>query len=220
MEDIEVLAKKIPFWKELNETEKREVQESCIIKKYKKGANIYNLNNECLGLIVVLNGEIRVTVLSEEGKQITLYKIMENECCVLSASCLIEQITFETEMISEEDSEILILNINVFRKIMKQNIKAKCYIYELVIERFSTVMWVLQEILFLKMDKRIAMYLIKKYNENKSLIIKSTHEQMAKDLGTAREVVTRILRNFENDGMVELRRGNIKIVDIEKLEEI
>lgn len=217
MNKIELLSKQIPFWKMLKENEKKIIIESCIIKKFKKGSIIHTGENDCLGLLIVLDGVIRVNVLSEDGREITLYKIKNNQCCVLSASCIISQITFDTEIVVEKDCEVIILNPSIFSKIMEDNILIRCHIYELIIERFSEVMWIMQEILFLKMDKRIALFLVNKYNETGSLTIKITHEQVGKELGTAREVVTRMLKKFETDGLVELKRGYIEIKDIEKL---
>lgn len=210
----------IPFWNLLEENEKKIVNESGVIKDYAKNTNIYNTTTECIGLIIVLKGEIKLNVISEEGKQISLYKVKKNECCVLSASCVISQITFDTEMITENDTKLLIISSNIFSKIIQNNLKIKCYMYELAIKRFSTVMWILQDILFLKMDKRIANYLINKSRETNNLILKITHEKIANDLNTAREVITRILNKFEEENFIELKRGYIKIKNLKDFKNI
>ncbi len=208
---------KLEFWNKLTSKEQEELNRNSIIKEYKKGSIIHSENNDCLGMMIITQGKIRISIVSEEGREITLFKLSENDICVLSADCVIKQITFDTLMIAEEDCKILLINVSYFNQLINQNIYARCYIYELIAEKFSNVMWVMKEILFDKFDKRLASYLIKETQKNNNFKIKVTQEEIAKDLNTAREVVSRMLKRFELDEIIEIQRGGVKILDLEKL---
>ncbi len=211
---------KLEFWNKLKVKEQEELIKNSVIKEYKKGSIIHSENNECLGMMIITQGQIRTCIVSEEGREITLFKLSKNDVCVLSADCVIKQITFDTLMIAEEDCEILLINVSYFNQLINQNIYARCYTYELISEKFSNVMWVMKEILFDKFDKRLASYLIKQTQKNNNLKIKVTQEQIAKDLNTAREVVSRMLKRFELDEIIEMQRGGVKILDLGKLKEL
>ena len=211
---------KLEFWNKLKVQEKEELIKNSVIKEYKKGSIIHSENNECLGMMIITQGEIRTCIVSEEGREITLFKLSENDVCVLSADCVIKQITFDTLMIAESDCKILLINVSYFNQLINQNIYARCYTYELISEKFSNVMWVMKEILFDKFDKRLASYLIKQTQKNNNLKIKVTQEQIAKDLNTAREVVSRMLKRFELEKMIEIQRGIVRILDLGKLKEL
>jgi len=211
---------KLEFWNKLKVQEQEELIKNSVIKEYKKGSIIHSENNECLGMMIITQGEIRTCIVSEEGREITLFKLSENDVCVLSADCVIKQITFDTLMIAESDCKILLINVSYFNQLINQNIYARCYTYELISEKFSNVMWVMKEILFDKFDKRLASYLIKQTQKNNNLKIKVTQEQIAKDLNTAREVVSRMLKRFELEKMIEIQRGIVRILDLGKLKEL
>lgn len=211
---------KLEFWNKLKVQEQEELIKNSVIKEYKKGSIIHSENNECLGMMIITQGQIRTCIVSEEGREITLFKLSKNDVCVLSADCVIKQITFDTLMIAETDCKILLINVSYFNQLINQNIYARCYTYELISEKFSNVMWVMKEILFDKFDKRLASYLIKQTQKNNNLKIKVTQEQIAKDLNTAREVVSRMLKRFELEKMIEIQRGGVRILDLEKLKEL
>lgn len=211
---------KLEFWNKLTSKEQDELNRNSVIKEYKKGGIIHSENNECLGMMIVIQGEIRTCIVSEEGKEITLFKLSEDDVCVLSADCVISQITFDTLMIAEKDCKVILINVGYFNELINQNIYARCYTYELISEKFSNVMWVIKQILFDKFDKRLALFLINETNKNNNLKIKITQEQIAKDLNTAREVVSRMLKRFELDKIIEIQRGGVKIIDIETLRKL
>jgi len=211
---------KLEFWNKLKVQEQEELIKNSVIKEYKKGSIIHSENNECLGMMIITQGQIRTCIVSEEGREITLFKLSENDVCVLSADCVIKQITFDTLMIAETDCKILLINVSYFNQLINQNIYARCYTYELISEKFSNVMWVMKEILFDKFDKRLASFLIKETQKNNNLKIQVTQEQIAKDLNTAREVVSRMLKRFELEKMIEIQRGIVRILDLGKLKEL
>ena len=207
----------LPFWNNLSKEEKENILSFSIVQSYKKGSFIHTQEDTCLGLIYVLEGDIRVYMVSEEGKEITLYHIKENEVDVLSASCVVNQITFDTELIAKEDSTLLIVPVTILSPLKDSNIHVRSYIYEVLAERFSDVMWTLQQVLFLKMDQRIATYLLDVSNTTNSLSIHTTHEEIAQEINSAREVVARVMKHLQDDGLIEMKRGVITILDKKRL---
>lgn len=216
----ETYLQKLPYFDHLSESQKNKIADSWSKKSYKKGEVIHGGAKECLGQILILSGSVRNYILSEEGREITLFVLHPDDTCVLSASCVINQITFETQMIAETDTEMMILNSGVVSSLAEENIYVKCYMYELLAKRFSTVMWVMQEILFKGFDRRLATFLINEYERTGNPKIKMTHEQIAQYTNSAREVVARKLKRFSYDGYVEHARGVITLKDIDGLKDI
>ena len=205
------------FWEHLTETEKKNVEAIATIREYQKNNLLHATEGDCLGMAVVLEGSVRAFMMSEEGREITLYHIRSGEYDVLTASCILYQITFDTQMVVEEDSRILIIPTTVLAGLKENNIYVRSFIFEVLTERFSDVMWTMQQILFYGIDQRIAAYLINHAEDHE---VNATHEQIAREINTAREVVARIIKHFAEDGIVETRRGKINIIDQEKLQEI
>ncbi len=214
------LAKKLPFWDRLSPEEAAAAVRSAALVDYPKGALVQSYDGECLGAVLVLRGRLRIYLLSEEGREVTLYRLNEGDFCVLSASCVISQLTFETQMTAEEDTRLLVVNAGAFEKLANANLEVKCFMYEIIIERFSEVMWAMQQILFMGFDKRLAVFLYDEYSRTGSSEIKMTHEQLAKMVGSAREVVSRMLKRFADDELVEFRRGVIILKDLSRLRKI
>lgn len=208
---------KLPFWEQLTDREKEFVQANSSIQRYSREQIILNSEIECLGMSMVLGGELRTCILSEEGREITLYRLHEGELCVLTASCAVNQITFETQMSVSADCVLLVMGTSAFEKLINQNIYARCFMYELLCERFSSVMWTMQMILFKGYDRRLASFLVGEYEHTGLATIRMTHEQIAQYTNSAREVVARMLKRFAADGLVEFKRGRITLKNIESL---
>ena len=216
----EQAVKKLPYWQHLGEDEKKFVERNVVVRNFSKGETVHGYGSSCLGTALVLKGELRVFILSEDGREITLFRMGEGASCVLSASCIIRQITFETNLVAESDCALLVLGSAAFDKLAEENIYVKCFLYEVAAERFSSVMWTMQQILFLKMDKRLANFLVSECEASGSKTIKMTHERIAVNIGSAREVVARMLKRFEADGLVSLGRGCVIIKDLQSLKKI
>jgi cAMP-binding proteins - catabolite gene activator and regulatory subunit of cAMP-dependent protein kinases len=214
------LVTKLPFWGKLTPDEAENVRLSATISGYAKGTVVQSCDGECLGAVFVLKGQIRTYLLSEEGREVTLYRLNEGDFCVLTASCVISQITFETQITAEDETQMLIINAGAFERLANGNVQVKLFMYELIIERFSEVMWAMQQILFMGYDKRLAVFLYDEYSRTGSNDIKMTHEQIAKITGSAREVVSRMLKRFSDDGIVQFKRGVIILKDINRLKKI
>ena len=213
---------RMPFWAHMSERERTRLMEFAVIREYEAGSMLHATDGDCLGMVVVLQGSVRAYMVSEEGREITLYHINKGETDVLTASCILYQITFDTEMVVEEDSRILILPTVVLKGLKEENVYVRSYIYEVLTERFSDVMWTMQQILFYGIDQRIAAFLLDQVAGNgirsgQVPEIHITHEQIAREINTAREVVARIIRRFVADGLVETGRGRLRLIDLKGL---
>ncbi len=218
--DYVFMVEYLDFWDNLSDNEKNLVKNNVTKVTYNKGEILYSADNECLGLVLIKKGGLRVYILSEDGREVTLYRLSEGDSCVLSASCILNNITFDVVIDADTDTEVLLLNIGTFSKLNTENIYVENFSYKNAVDRFSDVMWAVEQILFMSFDKRLATFLIDESSKTKSNDINLTHEQIAKYLGSAREVVSRMLKNFESQGILKLSRGLIRISDKEKLKEL
>jgi CRP/FNR family transcriptional regulator len=211
--DLRALDENLPFWNTLSDAEKTTILQGTIKFTHKKGDVVHEDRNTCTGLLMVTSGQLRVYIISESGKEITLYRLFERDVCVLSASCLIRNITFDVHVMAEKETTMLRIATDTYKEAGKTNNGVLDFTNELVSSRFSDVMWVVEQIVFMSFDKRLAMQLLELAAINESDSFKITHDQLARDLGTAREVVTRMLSRFSEDKLVSLSRGGITITD-------
>ena len=210
---MESVLERLPFWKLLTDSEKELVQQNAVIRLYKKGTRVYSSERECQGMLFVMQGEMRTYLLSEEGREGTLFRIYPNDLCVLSASCVISQISFDTQMSAQKDTEALMIPPNIVLLLKEKNLSVRCFLYELATKRFSDVMWAMQQILFKRLDQRLALFLMQESQRLGTDTIHMTHEQIAQQISSAREAVARMLKQFSEDGLVELKRGAIRLLD-------
>ena len=210
---MESVLERLPFWKLLPDSEKELVRQNAVIRSYKKGTPVYSSERECLGMLFVMQGEMRTYLLSEEGREVTLFRIYPNDLCVLSASCVISQISFDTQMSAQKDTEALIIPPNIVLLLKEKNLSVRCFLYELATKRFSDVMWAMQQILFKRLDQRLALFLMQESQRLGTDTIHMTHEQIAQQISSAREAVARMLKQFSEDGLVELKRGAIRLLN-------
>ncbi len=205
------------FWEHLTPKQKDLLNAHTSMVSYPKNTNLHSGTDECAGLIIVKTGQLRIYLLSEDGREITLYRLFPGDICILSASCVLDAITFDVSIDAVEDAELLNISAAAFHQVTYENIYAEAFAYRLATDRFSDVMWAMQQILFMGMDKRLAIFLADELAKSKSNEIHMTQEQIAKYIGTAREVVSRMIKYFSNDGIVEPFRGGIRILDKQKL---
>ena len=183
------------------------------------GKNIHD-GGECSGVIIVRSGSLRLYIMSEEGKDITLYRLHKGDLCMLSASCVLSAITFEVFVDAEEDSECCVISGPAFAVVSERNADVRIFALETAVGRFSDVMWVMQQILFMSMDKRLAIFLSDEAVRTGSDMIALTHGQIARYMGSAREVVSRMLKYFANEGIVKVSRGGVTILDKKRLRKL
>ena len=207
-----------PIWDKLNESQREIIERSVIPRKVEKGAIIHNGNEKCTGILLISSGQLRAYFLSEEGREITLYRLFERDMCLLSASCMMSSIQFEIIIEAEKDSELWIIPPHIYKSLMTESAAIANYTNEVMATRFSDVMWLMEQVLWKSFDKRLAEFLLQESDLEGSTILKITHEAIGNHLGNPREVVTRMLRYFQGEGMVALTRGTIEITDRKKLE--
>ena len=215
----EVYREILPFWSEISETDRDFICQNSYTFTYPKGKNVHD-GSECSGVILVRGGSLRLFILSDEGRDITLYRLHKGDMCMLSASCVLEAITFDVFIDAEEDSECYVISGPAFAAVAKRSPVVKIFALETAVSRFSDVMWVLQQILFMSMDRRLAIFLSDESARIGSDTITLAHEQIARYMGSAREVVSRMLKYFANEGIVEVSRKGVKILDRKRLHEL
>lgn len=208
-----------PFWDEIAEEDRAYICHHSSAMTYLKGATIHD-GAECSGVIFVESGCIRLYMLSEEGRDITLYRLHAGDMCMLSASCVLESITFEVLVDAEEDSTCYVISGPAYAAVSARNPSVKIFTLETAVRRFSDVMWVMQQILFMSMDKRLAIFLSEEMARTGSDSIALTHEQIARYMGSAREVVSRMLKYFASEGIVAVSRKDVKILDKKRLDDL
>lgn len=212
-EEITFIKKTLAFWDNLMPLEQNLILANASLKSYQGGQTIHNGDQDCIGVLLIKSGELRTYILSEDGRDITLYRLGQGDVCILSASCILENITFDVHIDAEKKSSVILINPSIFQKICTQNIYAENFSYKTTIERFSDVMWAFEQILFMSFDQRLTIFLLDEISKTGSTVIAMTHEQIAKYVGSAREVVSRMLKYFEKEGFVKLSRGKIEVID-------
>ncbi len=215
--DLLYIRSKFPFWDKLTESEVELIEKNISTVSYSKGHNLYSTDNECIGVLLIKNGSLRVYILSEDGREVTLYRLSPGDVCVLSASCILNSITFDVHIDAETDTDAYLINIGAFSKLSSNNVYVENFAYKNTMERFSDVMWAMEQILFMSFDKRLAIFLLDEATKTNSSELHLTQEQIAKYIGSAREVVSRMLKVFQADGILTQFRGVIHIIDKDKL---
>jgi len=206
-----------PIWDKLTSAQQNTLSSSVVTRSVKKGTIIHNGSLECTGLLVVKSGQLRTYFLSEEGREVTLYRMFDRDICALSAACIFSSMQFEVTISAEKDSEVYIIPPYIYKSIMNESAPVANYTCEIMATRFSEVMWLVEQIMWKSLDKRVAKFLLEESSIEDSSQLKITHESIANHLGTHREVITRMLRYFQGEGMVRLSRGVVEITDEEKL---
>ncbi len=218
--DINFLNEHLEFWHKLNTVEQQSIIDNSSFKFYEKGKTIYGGLDDCKGLILVRKGQLRAYILSENGKEVTLYRLFSGDLCIISASCVLKNISFDIHIEAEKDSEIFLIPSEVYMEISQNNIDVQKFTNKVTLMRFSDVMWIMEQVLFMSFDKRLALFLLEQSEIDDTDKISMTHEDIAKHMGSAREVVTRMLKYFQNEGFVRTERGSIVITDKKKLQEL
>ncbi len=219
-EELEYIKTRLGFWDKLSDSEKSMIENNITKVSYNIGFNLHSSDNECLGVLLIKSGGLRVYILSEDGREVTLYRLAPGDICVLSASCILNNITFDVHIDAESKTDAYLINIGTFSILSNQNIYVENFAYRNTIERFSDVMWAMEQILFMSLDKRLAIFLLDEIVKANSNELHITQEQIAKYIGSAREVVSRMLKVFQSEGILEQSRGSIHIIDKEKLREL
>lgn len=212
--------KLFPVWDKLTAAQQDLVSSTVIRRTLGKGAVLHNGSMDCAGLVLICSGQLRAYILSEDGREITLYRLLDQDICLFSASCVMRSVQFEIMISAEKDTDVFIIPPHIFKKLMEESAPVANYTNELMATRFSEVMWLVEQIMWKSVDKRLAAFLLNESALENDVCLKLTHEAIANHLGTAREVVTRMLRYFQNEGYVKLTRGTVEIIALSDLQNL
>ncbi len=215
-----IFSQAFPFWDQLSPNEQTLLCQNTSTLACNKGHNIHGNTNQCTGVILVLSGCLRAYMLSDQGRELTLYRLYPNDICMLSASCVLKSINFDVFVDACQKSEVLIIASEAFASLIKNNVHAENFALHQAIRKFSDVTGVMQHMLFTSFDRRLARFLLHEADITGDHSVYLTHEEIAGHLGTAREVVSRMLKQFADEEMVRLSRGVVQIIDSDKLQEI
>ena len=209
-----------PIWNKLSIPQQNKLSGALMTKTIAKGTIVHNGGMDCTGLLLVKSGQLRAYILSDEGREITIYRLFDRDMCLFSASCMMRSIQFDVTIEAEKDTELWMIPSEIYQNIMSESAPVANYTNELMAARFSDVMWLMEQIMWKSLDKRVSAFLLEEASIEGTDKLKITHEYIANHLGSHREVITRMLRYFQNEGMVKLSRGVVEITDTAKLEEL
>ena len=212
------LRETFPFWDQLSALQQALITQRAVLREVPAGAVLSGAGTDCVGLLVLRSGRLRAYVLSQDGREVTLYRLTAGEICLFSASCVLGTAQMDLTVEAEQDSTVWVIPPDVFRQISHESAAAAGYVNTLMARRFSEVMWLVEQVMWQSMDRRLAAILLEESELEHTDTLRLTHEQIANHLGTAREVVTRMLRYFQSEGMVRLSRGTVAITDRRRLE--
>ena len=209
-----------PVWNRLTAQQQAVLSGSVFSRKVQRGDVIHNGDADCTGLLLVRSGQLRAFILSEDGREITIYRLFERDLCLFSASCMMRSIQFDITIEAEKDTDLWVIPAEVYKQVMEESAPLANFTNEVMATRFSDVMWLVEQILWKSFDKRLASFLLEEVSIEGTNELKITHEIIGNHMGNPREVVTRMLRYFQNEGIVKLSRGTIGIIDEDALREI
>lgn len=210
----------LPVWDKLNRSQQDKLINSAVNRKFKKREILHNGSDDCTGLILIISGRLRAFTISEDGREITMYRLFERDICLFSASCIMNSVQFDITIAAEKNTEVLVIPSEVYKSIMEVSAPLANYTNEVMASRFSDVMWLIDQVMWKSFDKRLADFLLNEMSIEGTGTLKITHEIIGNHLGNPREVVTRMLKYFVNEGLICLSRGTIEIIDKDGLEKI
>ena len=208
----------LPFWNKLQPQQQQQIASVVEFRKVAKGTHIHDSSAECLGLVMVRSGQLRAYILSEDGREITISRLFEYDVSLLSASCVMPDMQFNVMIEAEKDTQFWSIPACLFKNLVDESLAVSAYANSLISGNFSELMWLMEQIMWKSFDKRLATFLLEEADIEGSDVLKTTHEVIGNHLGSPREVVTRMLRYFQSEGMVHLSRGTVELTDRDKLE--
>jgi len=214
------LTQVLPFWERLAASQRSLLTDNTMEIRYFKGMIVSSTENECIGVLTIIEGGLRVLMRSPDGREITLYRLKPGDVCILSASCLLHNITFDVTIEAEEDTLSLRTGIAAWQHLQNESLYVENFSLRLAVSRFSDVMWAMEQLLFSRLDRRIAAFLFDESTKTGSDCVNLTHERIASYVGSAREAVSRMLKQFEAEGFVALQRGGVAIINRESLRKL
>ncbi len=177
----------------------------------KRGSVLFRDGDACNGYVLVVNGAIRVQKVDPQGHEIVLYRVEEGQSCMLTTTCLLANQHYPAEGIAETDVDLVLLPLDAFDAALSESPAFRQFVMANIGHRISDLMLLLEDVAFGRKDVRLASFLLKQTTKNGD-VLELTHRQLAVELGTAREVVSRLIKDFERKGLVKLGRNKITIL--------
>ena len=209
-----------PIWNKLTREQQQRLSDVTELQQIKRGTVIHDGSPECKGMVLVKSGQLRAYLLSDEGREITICRFFEMDICLFSASCVMPNMMFDVFIEAEKDTEIFVIPACLYQNLMDESLPLSPNSRALITNHFSEVMWLMEQIMWRSFDKRLAGFLVEEARIDETDSLKITHEKIAAHMGTAREVVTRMLRWFQSEGMVKLTRGTVELTDKKALQKL
>ena len=213
-----LLRNSLIFWNELSPAEQEVLACHSTVQKYKAGALIYHCTSaNSPGIQIVKQGRVRAFISSPEGRQLTLQRISDNQMFAIGVSSVLDDAIFDVNLETETPCEMILIPRDICKRTFDSNVTVRTAVRKILAARLATTMRILEAITFTSTKSRLANALIEQSVSTGSLIINATHSSIASDIGSAREVVTRLLNQFQADGFLKLIRGKIQIEDKQAL---
>lgn len=213
METLEELKRLFPVWDKLSPAEQDALAASVHARRFSKDENIHGTGESCLGFLILKTGRLRAYLLSDSGREVTLYYLNAGEMCLFSASCMMRNVQFDIYIDAEENTDVLQIPAPAFKNLMEKSLPVARYVNDLMATHLTDVMWLMEQVLFKRLDQRLAALLLEESKGNGEMTVTATHEELAQRLGSVREAVTRMLKYFQTEKLVELSRGEIRITN-------
>jgi CRP/FNR family transcriptional regulator, anaerobic regulatory protein len=206
----------MPFLQRADPQLVREFQQAAVFTRIPRGKDVFVEGERTDVIAVLISGVVRVYKIGETGREITLYRFGHGESCILTANAILSQKTFPAIATVEQDAEAVLIPADAFREWVRRNDLWREFVFDLFSERLSTVMAIVDEVVFQRMDRRLASFLLKAASSQNPLRI--THQEIAAELGSSREVISRLIEDFDSQGILSSGRAMIEILDFASLE--
>ena len=215
-----LLSENLAFWNDLTCQDKKSLVENTYYQHYRKNDLVHGGKSICTGMLYIIKGDLRGYVLSDDGKEINVNKLNKENVCILSASCVMGSLFKDFYLEALSDTSLINIDVNFLQLLAEKYPSVKIYVYEISSTRYTKVLKKMQDILFLSVEKRLAIKLLDEYELQNSIVLRITHDDIAKDIGSVREVVSRSLKQFQKHDIVKLSRASVELIDLEKIRSI
>lgn len=215
-EQFDRIAKVLPILQHSDPKLSREFMQAAIFARIPAGRDVFVEGDRIDAIALLISGVVRVYKIGETGREITLYRFGLGESCILTANAILSQQTFPAIATVEQDAEAVMIPAGTFRDWVHRYDAWRGFVFDLLSQRLSSVMAIVDEVAFRRMDTRVATLLVKRSRLQNPIRI--THQEIAAELGSSREVISRLLEDFTSQGLIRLARGTIEVLDSESLE--
>jgi CRP/FNR family transcriptional regulator len=216
-QQLERIVRVLPVLKRADPRLLREFQDAAFFARIPKGRDVFIEGDQVDAIALLISGVVRVYKIGETGREITLYRFGNGESCILTANAILSQKNFPAVATVEQEAEAIMIPADNFRDWVRRYDPWREFVFELLSQRLSSVMEIVEEVAFRRMDARVAALLTER--TRRSDLIRITHQEIAAELGSSREVISRILEDFSAQGILEVSRGSIRILDKEALQD-